>query len=65
MNIDGSQVCIGETVDFCRDDPWSQLAIRAVETLYNEGELKGDITLSSQSWRLVWEMAGTYVKPSV
>ena len=43
--VDGVRVRIGETMDFSRADPWSKLAIRAVKTLHDEGEFKGDITI--------------------
>ena len=43
--VDGVKVRIGETMDFSRADPWSKLAIRAVKTLHDEGEFKGNITI--------------------
>ncbi len=43
--VDGRDVRIGETMDFSRADPWSQLAMRAVKALHDEGAFKGDTTI--------------------
>ena len=45
VTINGQEMTLGETLDFSRADPWSELTINAVKTLHEEGAFKGDITI--------------------